>query len=162
MGWIYTYEVIKCNLLGYRCLNISKDLGQDTYYFVRFPLTVSAALPKGVTKIRQMLKFGRSLLWTALTPSLAVTIVGQYARAPWRSVRAKEQTQLTHLTKYIESMKKNFSNDNIYWQVYLIHYLAVFIVRGTQTSLSPQIPEYFKHECGIVFVFCIFGQFPIP
>lgn len=122
---------------------------------------MSTVLSKGVTKIRQMLKFGHSLLWTALTPFLAVTIMGQYACAPRRSVRSQEQPQLKHLTKYIESMKKNFSNDNIYWQIYLIYYLAVFIVRGTQMSLSPQIPEYFKHECGIVFVFCIFGQFPI-
>lgn len=53
-------------------------------------------------------------------------------------------------------MKKNVNNDDTSLQVYLIRYLAGFIIRGTQMSYSPQIPEYFKHEWGIVFVFLYF------
>lgn len=58
-------------------------------------------------------------------------------------------------------MKKNVNNHDTSLQVYLIHYLAVFITSGTQMSCSPQILEYFKHEWGTVFVFCIFGQYPV-
>lgn len=167
MGSIYTYTVIKCNLLGYWCLNTSEDLGQDTHCCIRSPLATGAAFTNSIKKKRNkpwMPKFGSLTSRCCLNSVLIYNGDNQRLKhSGLLKICLSSGTGPVHISNKINwEARRKILAMIIHTCKYIWYIIWLSVLSGEQECLNHRRFQNISSTNGVLcLVFCIFGQYLI-